>query len=115
MALAYKQLWMVERAFRDIKANLELRPMYHWTEKRIRGHIMMCFLAFYLEMSFRQQLNQIAPEASYSQVKRDLSYLKAVFVKRGTTSSIIRTELEGTAHLAFKAVHMQVPSRVLRT
>jgi len=37
VALTYKQLWQVERAFRGLKSNLDLRPLYHWTEKRIRG------------------------------------------------------------------------------
>ncbi|GAW91906.1 transposase, partial [Calderihabitans maritimus] len=59
VALAYKQLWMVERAFREMKCTLKLRPMYHWTESRIRGHIMVCFLAFYLEMALRQMLSSV--------------------------------------------------------
>ncbi|MED1440107.1 IS1634 family transposase [Aeribacillus composti] len=40
-ALAYKELWRVEQAFRNLKSNLELRPMYHRVESRIRGHIMV--------------------------------------------------------------------------
>jgi transposase len=45
-ALAYKSLWQVERAFRELKPGLDLRPVYHWTEKRVRGHVMVCFLAW---------------------------------------------------------------------
>lgn len=56
---------MVERAFREVKSNLEIRPMYHWTESRIRGHIMVCFLAFYLEMVLRKRLKEAACDASY--------------------------------------------------
>jgi len=33
VAQAYKDLWRVEHAFRDLKSNLELRPMYHWTPR----------------------------------------------------------------------------------
>jgi len=53
---AYKQLWRVERAFRELKHRLEVRLMYHWTDKRIRSHVMVCFLAFYLEARLHQAL-----------------------------------------------------------
>jgi len=48
VALSYKGLWQVEECFRTLKTPLELRPIYHWTETRIRGHVMVCFLAFLL-------------------------------------------------------------------
>jgi transposase len=44
LAQAYKSLWGVERAFRTLKSPLELRPVRHWTESRIRGHVVVCFL-----------------------------------------------------------------------
>jgi len=58
IALYYKELWRVERAFREMKSGLDLRPIYHWTDKRIRGHVMVCFLAFLLESSLRRKLEQ---------------------------------------------------------
>jgi len=48
VALAYKDLWHVERAFREIKFSLDLRPVYHWKDSRVRGDIMVCFLALVL-------------------------------------------------------------------
>ncbi|NLU51183.1 MAG: IS1634 family transposase, partial [Syntrophomonadaceae bacterium] len=114
VALAYKQLWMVEQAFREMKSNLELRPMYHWTDSRIRGHIMVCFLAFYLEMKFRKRLGEIAPEAHYQSVMDDLARMHATKLKVNGKETIIRNEITGEAHLAFKVARMQVPSRVLR-
>ncbi|HHV77723.1 MAG TPA: IS1634 family transposase [Syntrophothermus lipocalidus] len=113
VALAYKQLWLVERAFRELKSNLEIRPMYHWTESRIRGHIMVCFLAFYLEMVLRKRLKEVACDASYTQVIKDLSRVRAKKIVNGKRVAIVRSELCGDAHLAFKAAKMQVPSRVL--
>ncbi len=114
VAVAYKHLWMIERAFRELKSNLELRPMYHWTENRIRGHIMICFLAFYLEMQLRRCLSEIKPDANYVGVIKALSRLTASKIISNNKSAIIRTELQEDAYLAFKAVHMQVPSRVLQ-
>ena len=37
VALAYKDLWRVERAFREIKSSLDLRPVYHWKDSRVRA------------------------------------------------------------------------------
>lgn len=43
VALAYKDLWRVERAFRNLKSTLDLRPIYHWKDRRVKGHVMVCF------------------------------------------------------------------------
>ena len=42
----YSGLWQVERAFRVTKGTLELRPMFHFTKKRIEAHICICFVAY---------------------------------------------------------------------
>jgi transposase len=42
----YSGLWQVERAFRVTKGTLELRPMFHFTPKRIEAHVCICFVAY---------------------------------------------------------------------
>jgi hypothetical protein len=55
--LSYKSLSTVERAFRSSKTvDLEVRPIYHWTEDRVRGHVFLCLLAYHLEWHMRQAL-----------------------------------------------------------
>jgi transposase len=48
----YSELWQIERAFRITKGTLELRPMFHFTPKRIEAHVCICFVAYkvYKEM-----------------------------------------------------------------
>jgi hypothetical protein len=54
---AYKSLAQVERAFRCIKTvDLDLRPVFHWTAPRVRAHVLLCMLAYYLEWHMRQPL-----------------------------------------------------------
>jgi Transposase DDE domain len=54
---AYKNLSRVERDFRTIKtADLDLRPIHHWLEDRVRGHVLICMLAAYLTWHLRQAL-----------------------------------------------------------
>ncbi|MFL5254733.1 MAG: IS1634 family transposase [Rhodopila sp.] len=53
----YKSLARVERAFRCIKTiDLNVRPIYHWLEGRVRAHVFLCMLAYYLEWHMRQRL-----------------------------------------------------------
>ncbi len=42
----YHGLWVVERAFRISKGTLDMRPMFHFTEKRIEAHVCICFIAY---------------------------------------------------------------------
>ena len=53
----YKSLSLVERAFRCIKTvDLQVRPVYHWLEGRVRAHVLLCMLAYYLEWHMRRCL-----------------------------------------------------------
>ena len=42
----YHGLWVVERAFRISKGTLDMRPMFHFTERRIEAHVCICFIAY---------------------------------------------------------------------
>ena len=54
---AYKQLANVERAFRSIKTiDLKIRPVFHYTADRVRSHVFLCMLAYYVEWHMREAL-----------------------------------------------------------
>jgi transposase len=54
---SYKSLSQVERAFRCIKTvDLQVRPVHHWLEDRVRAHVFLCMLAYYVEWHMRQKL-----------------------------------------------------------
>ena len=54
---AYKSLTFVERAFRNLKTvQLEIRPVYHKNDDRIRSHVFLCMLAYYLQWHIEQRL-----------------------------------------------------------
>ena len=51
------RVWDIERAFRCLKTvDLHVRPVYHWLEGRVRAHVFLCMLAYYLEWHMRQRL-----------------------------------------------------------
>jgi len=112
VATAYKGLWRVERAFRELKSHLELRPVFHWTASRIRGHVMVCFLAFVLETLLRKRLDASGSTARYRDLLSDLRRLHAVRLDVHGTPYLARTELQGKAFDAFKAVGMRPPKQV---
>ena len=54
---AYKSLSQVERAIRSIKTvDLHVRPVYHWLPERVRAHVFLCMLGYYLEWHMRRLL-----------------------------------------------------------
>lgn len=53
-------LWDIERAFRCIKTvDLHVRPVHHWLAERVRAHVFLCMLAYYLEWHMRRALAQL--------------------------------------------------------
>ena len=56
----YKSLSHVERAFRSLKTTmLQLRPIYHWRDDRIRAHVFLCMLSYYVEWHLRRELRPL--------------------------------------------------------
>ncbi len=86
---AYRQLYRVERTFRELKGPFELRPVDHDVDRRIRGRVMVCFLSYVLEMALRQALGggKAVSEADDHAVREGLGRLGAgeVTARRGGT------------------------------
>jgi len=110
---AYKDLWQVEAAFRTLKSELEMGPIYHHAETGIRAHIFVCFLALLLKITLQKDLKAINNNISVNQVIEDAKKIKAIQINLKNIPIVLRTELEGNAHYAFKAVGLKIPPRIL--
>lgn len=65
---AYKSLAHVERAFRSMKTvDLNVRPIFHYTEQRVRAHVFLCMLAYYVEWHMRERLKPMLFDDEYLQ------------------------------------------------
>ncbi len=94
---AYHTLWKIEESFRIMKSTLEVQPIFHWTETRIKGHFVACFLAFLLERTLEFKLRRAGEHASPEQIREALNSMnfssvgiddQAYFIKtRGTELS----------------------------
>jgi len=113
VATAYRGLFRIERVFRELKSYLEIQPIYHYAERRIEAHIFLCFLALLLEWELARRLKEIDDKISVHEVIDDLCQVKIVKLRYEETEFLVRTELKGKAYLAFKAVGIRVPPRVI--
>ena len=125
----YKGLWIIEDAFGELKGTLKARPVFHWTDKRIVGHLVMCFIAYlcgaYLTRELRRRGSvlksaavsngAIAPRPlTAAEGMRDLLEVRAVPVEVKGSVVWVRTEIEGNAAEMFRAVGVQPPKRLLK-
>ena len=65
---AYHNLWHVERAFRIAKSKIEIRPMFHFTRKRIEAHICICFVALKVYRELERMLKDSGIKMSVDKV-----------------------------------------------
>lgn len=87
----YKQLYKIEHSFRTFKSHLETRPMFHWTDSRIEGHICLCYIAFALQNYVLQKANkpkQIFTEAS---LRQTLDKMEVSLIKHNTEQVYLRS------------------------
>lgn len=113
----YKDLWQIENGFRQLKDELEMGPIYHWKDRRIRAHIMICFMAFCLRVALYKKLKiHFKKEMfSFTALMRDLKALHAIGLSINNKQVKIRTELKDGASHIFRAIGMRPPNRVLST
>jgi len=112
VALAYKSLWQIEQAFRELKSGLEIRPVYLRLEEHVRGHILVCFLALVLEATLRRLLVETGSHSSYHEVLDDLADVQADRLEVRGKTWLWRTELAGVANDAFRAAALRPPPRI---
>lgn len=73
----YRGLWQIEEAFRVNKHDLKMRPVYHWTENRIRAHISICFLAYTLVKQSIHRIKIQYKTMSFEQIRNELAHAQS--------------------------------------
>ena len=81
----YLQLVEVEEAFKNLKGDLAIRPIFHKLERRIEAHVFVCFLAYCLQVSLRHQLRAKAPGLTGRQVLEKFGRMQMMDVHFPTT------------------------------
>jgi hypothetical protein len=109
IALAYKQLLLVEDMFRTMKSILETRPIYHKCDETIRGHVFCSFLALLLKRALEQRLEEKGQSWEWREILRGLDNLHEVEAVFQGKHFILRSQVVGQAHKAFQAAGVALP------
>ncbi len=109
IALKYKELWQVERVFRDVKTMLHTRPVYHQKDENIRGHVFCSFLALVLRKELERRLNAAGYVFEWSDIKQDLKALQQVTIEENGKRLSIRSECKGVCGKVFQSVGVAMP------
>jgi transposase len=129
VVMNYKELWKIEDAFGEIKGTLKTRPMFHWTDQRIVGHLVTCFLAYLCEAHATKLLRdkgiELLSAASDAGVikhrqltvvesLKELNEIRAVPVSLRGQTIWCRTDIAGNAAALFRAVGAKIPAKILK-
>ena len=116
----YASLWQIEAAFRISKHDLKMRPIYHWTEPRIKAHICLCFIAYSLIKQALYRLKTIKQiSLSFEQLREELLHVQASIVTDIKTNRFYvipsqYTVMQGKIYQAFGLKRNTVPYELLK-
>jgi transposase len=106
-ALGYKQLVRVEESFRRLKHGIDIRPMHHRTEDRIRGHVFACILALLLERLAERDTGQL-----WAQIRQQFSRQKMVAYEGPGGRVLQTTELTHDQRKTLRALNIEPPKLI---
>ena len=95
-----------------MKSTLEVRPVFHWTEPRIKGHFVLCFLAFLLERTLEFKLTKAGFDSSPEQIREALNSLNFVEVKVKKNRFLIKTRASALAYDIWRLLRLKPPKNV---
>jgi transposase len=109
---AYKQLWKIEESFRVLKSNLEIRPVFHWTPKRIKGHLVTCFIAFLLVRTLELTVREKSIDVSLVSIAEIIKNMEASLVASDQQHFYLRSNIPELGKNMLKALGLRVPKHV---
>lgn len=100
----YHHLYQIEHSFRTFKGYLETRPMFHWTNKRIEGHICLCYIAYSLLNHLQLLLAKVDTPLSEQTIRDHLGKMQLSLVNQGETYFYLRSKLTDDGQKILRAV-----------
>jgi transposase len=107
IALGYKQLLEVERGWRDMKQVIDLRPVYHRREDRIRAHVLLCWLALLLA-----RIAENACDRTWPELRRELGKIQVGTFTGPAGTFRQRTELTTNQRGILNTLKIETPPRI---
>ncbi|NSW83133.1 MAG: IS1634 family transposase [Syntrophothermus sp.] len=110
---AYHDLWKIEESFRIMKSTLEVQPVFHWTERRIKGHFVVCFLAFLLARTLEFKLRKAEVEASADAIREAMNSMNFAKVEIDERDYLIKTRGTDLSNKILRLLRIKPPPNVL--
>ena len=107
--LRYRDLLRVEQLLRQAKAILATRPIYHSSDRAIRGHMFCSFLALLLAKELEDRLRRHGVATEWGDILRDLDRLQEIRLEQDGKRFLLRTPTTGVAGKLFQAVGVALP------
>jgi len=112
----YTQLIAVEQAFKDLKGDLAIRPIFHQEERRVEAHIFIAFLAYCLQITLQRRLYALAPGLTARSALEKFAAVQMIDVHLPTTDGrqllLTRyTQPEPELRLLIQQLKLQLPSQ----
>jgi len=95
VCLQYNGLWVVERAYRVTKGTLEMRPMFHFTIKRIEAHVCICFVAYKVYKELERILKANGINLSVDKVLNTAYFVHSTSIAKTITTLKIKLPVSG--------------------
>ncbi|PNR99233.1 hypothetical protein X927_06060 [Petrotoga mexicana DSM 14811] len=108
----YHTLWKVEESFRTLKNYLETRPIFHWTQKRIKGHIVMSFISYIMQRTLELELERNNIEYSHEKIREAIKNMEYIDIKTNEQHFAIRTNMNVLAQKILKILNIPIPKVV---
>ena len=110
---AYHNLWKIEESFRIMKSTLEAQPVFHWTEPRIKGHFVVCFLAFLLARTLELRLQNAGIKASPEKIREAINSMNFAKVEIDGRAYYIKTKGADLSKKILRLLRMKQPNNVI--
>jgi len=108
----YHSLWEVEESFRTLKGFLKARPIYHWTVRRITGHMVMVFISYVLLKTMEKKLKRSGIEYSHEKIRESLRKMEYAEMKIEGKRFEVRTNVNQYQKKMLKALGIEEPKKV---
>ena len=103
----YARLWVIEEQFRINKHNLQMRPIFHWTQKRIKAHIAMCYMSFAVLKTIEYKV-ALTQKISVTNIVELLTSVQASILRHTRTGDLYRlpSSIKNEARKIYKTFNL---------
>lgn len=110
----YRDLWRIEETFRIAKSTLKARPIFHWKPRRIRSHILLCFMTLFLERLLELLLRKNNVSLTPDQIRYALAKVHTIFFEESSSrqQGQMESRISEDAEKIFKTLNIPTQNMV---